>query len=476
MADGCGKKSGQNPDLIIVGAGSAGFSAAITAAEAGANVLLTGWGTIGGTCVNVGCVPSKFLIRAGQALYEARHAKRFAGIEGSAGLQDWAALRENKQCLVEDLRRKKYSDLLKDYPSITYREGRVRLVEGGVDIEGERVCAEKILITTGTRPHIPDLPGLVQTPYLDSTDALALDKLPKSLLVLGGGFIGCEMAQIFSRLGVEVTLVARSRLLPQAEPEIAEALRDYFQQEHIAVEQGLALDHVEKTADGIALTISRNGKQERLEAARLLLATGRQANSDDMGLEEMGVNMRDDGTIIVDVHMRTSHPAIYAAGDVTGRDQFVYMAAYGAKLAARNALAVGEAPQVYDNHIMPFVVFTDPQMAGVGLSEAQARAQGYEVKTSIAPLDVVPRALAALDMRGLIKLVADAKTDRLLGGQILAPEGADSIQTLAMALKYGMATQELSDMIFPYLTMVEGMKLAAQGFGKDVAKLSCCAG
>tara|TARA_R110002020_G_scaffold387712_5_gene598487 strand:- start:377 stop:910 length:534 start_codon:yes stop_codon:yes gene_type:complete len=172
--------------------------------------------------------------------------------------------------------------------------------------------------------------------------------------------------------------------------------------------------------------------------------------------------------------MQTSVPGIYAAGDVTDRDQFVYMAAYGAKLAVKNAVLGDD--QRYDNAAMPWVVFSDPQVAGVGLSEQQARDAGFDVKTSVVPLDQVPRALAARDTRGLIKLVADRATDKLLGGQIIAPEGSDTIQTLVMALKFGMTTKDLGATIFPYLTTVEGLKLAAQTFDMDVAKLSCCAG
>ena len=193
-----------------------------------------------------------------------------------------------------------------------------------------------------------------------------------------------------------------------------------------------------------------------------------------LGLKEAGIDVLPNGGIFVDERMRTSRTGVYAAGDVTGRDVFVYMAAYGAKLAAKNAL--NSNSQSYDNTAMPWVVFTDPQIAGVGLSEAQAQAAGFNVKTSIAPLDQVPRALAARDTRGLIKLVADADTDRLLGAQILAPEGADSIQTIVLALKFNMTAKDLGETIFPYLTTVEGLKLAAQGFDKDVTKLSCCAG
>jgi mercuric reductase len=205
-----------------------------------------------------------------------------------------------------------------------------------------------------------------------------------------------------------------------------------------------------------------------------LVATGRTPNTETLGLPDAGIEQNQRGAIVVDDHMRTSKPHVYAVGDVTDRDQFVYMAAYGAKLAALNALN-GDS-RTYDNSAMPWVVFTDPHVAGVGLTEAAAKTAGHEVKISVVPLDAVPRALAARDTRGLIKLVADAGTDRLLGGQILAPEGADSIQTLSMAIKFGMTAKALGETIFPYLTTVEGLKLAAQTFNKDVSKLSCCAG
>ena len=191
-------------------------------------------------------------------------------------------------------------------------------------------------------------------------------------------------------------------------------------------------------------------------------------------MDDAGVAQTANGGIKVDERMRTSKPGIYAAGDVTGTDQFVYMAAYGAKLAAKNAL--NSDSLIYDNSAMPWVVFTDPQVAGVGLSEASAKDQGFEVKTSTITLDHVPRALAAQDTRGLIKLVADAQTNKLLGAQILAPEGADSIQTAVLAIKHGLTVTDLAETIFPYLTTVEGLKLAAQTFDKDVSKLSCCAG
>lgn len=310
-------------------------------------------------------------------------------------------------------------------------------------------------------------------PTLDSTSLLALERLPESLIFLGGGYVGAELAQMMARMGVKVTVACRSRLLPQVEPEVSEALTETFRNEGITMHCGVTYDACHWDDPRAMLCVEEGGKRLEIAADHLVVTVGRSPNTEGLGLTEMGIETDRRGAIKVGDDMQTSHPGIYAAGDVTNRDQFVYMAAYGAKLAARNAMGGAER---YDNGVMPWVVFTDPQVAGVGLSEAEALAAGHEVKTSVLSLNNVPRALAARDTRGLVKLVADAKTDRLLGGVIAAPEGSDSIQTLALALNFGMTTRALGEMIFPYLTTVEGLKLAAQTFDKDVAKLSCCAG
>jgi pyruvate/2-oxoglutarate dehydrogenase complex dihydrolipoamide dehydrogenase (E3) component len=309
---------------------------------------------------------------------------------------------------------------------------------------------------------------------LTSSSAPSLEALPKSLLVIGGGYIGAELAQMFARMGVTVTIVCRRHLLPAAEPEIAQALSGYFRDEGVRLVCGVAYRRIRPTKDGVALEVSEGGREEVLTAERILLAAGRAPNVEGLGLTEAKIAQAPNGGIAVDDRMRTTAPGIYAAGDVTGHDQFVYMAAYGAKLAAKNALN-GDSLR-YDNAAMPAIVFTDPQLASVGLTEAAARAAGYEVRVSVLPLSAVPRALAARDTRGLIKLVADGKTRKLLGAHILAPEGSDSIQTAVLAIRQGLTIDDLAETIFPYLTTVEGLKLAALGFEKDVAKLSCCAG
>lgn len=470
----CCEGNGKGYDLAVIGAGSAGFSAAITAAEQGANVALVGYGTIGGTCVNVGCVPSKALIRTVESLHHAGTAARFAGIKSEGRVTDWAALIAQKDDLVASLRRTKYADLLPEYNTIAYIQGQARVADGGIVVDGSLIKAPKVIIATGTRPAVPPIPGIEAIDYLTSTSALDLKTLPKSLLVVGGGFVGVELAQVFARAGVKVTVVCRSRLLPAAEPEIGDALTRYFRQEGVTINCGAAYEFCKKMDKGVELCVRQGGRPQILAAERILIAAGRSPNVEHLGLAEAGVRQAKGGAIKVDERLRTSRPGTYAAGDVTGRDQFVYMAAYGAKLAAKNALN-GDS-LVYDNSAMPEVVFTDPQVASVGLTEAQAKAAGYQVATSVLSLDNVPRALAARDTRGLIKLVADAKTRKLLGAHILAPEGADSIQTAAMAIKASMTVEQVGETIFPYLTTVEGLKLAALTFSKDVKKLSCCAG
>lgn len=474
MSDCCTPKNTDKAyDLAVVGAGSAGFSAAITAAEQGAQVALIGHGMIGGTCVNVGCVPSKTLIRATETLHQAENAKRFHGIKATARIEDWRTVVRQKEELVAGLRQAKYADLLPSYNNISYLDGKARLVAGGLRFNGVGIAADKVVITSGARPSIPAIPGIDSISYLTSTTALELEDLPKSLLVIGGGYIGAELAQMYSRAGVEVTLVFRSRLLPGAEPEIGQALQGYLADEGITVLDGVIYESIRRSAAGVVLVVKQDGRHETIETEQVLVTTGRTPNTDGLGLEELGIALSSNGAIVVDDRMRTSRSGVYAAGDVTGRDQFVYMAAYGAKLAAKNALN-GDSLR-YDNAAMPAVVFTDPQVASVGMTEAVARAAGHDVRTSVLPLSYVPRALAARDTRGLIKLVADEKTLMLLGAHILAPEGSDSIQTAALAIRQGLTIDDLADMIFPYLTTVEGLKLAAQTFDKDVARLSCCA-
>jgi len=466
-------------DLMIIGGGSAGFAAAIKGAELGRRVALVEAGTIGGTCVNVGCVPSKTLIRAMEQ-YHGAGVYRFEGVHTTAGHLYWAQVVAQKDRLVAEMRQTKYVDVLEAYPEITYIPGRARLTGGkGVQIDGQAYAPEKIVIATGARPWAPPIPGLEEAGYLTSATAMELRTLPDSMIVLGANAVGLELAQTFARAGVAVTLVELLPCIAPFEDEaISEALRGYLEAEGLQVVTGFETNQIEKQAARIYLTGRHDGGRLVLDAEQLLVATGRRPNTESLGLVEAGVRLGQYAEIVVNDKLQTENPDIYAAGDVLGQDMFVYVAAYGGIVAAENALT--GAGRVYNTRAIPRVTFTDPQIASVGLSEAQARAQGFDVeaslKASVLPMTQVPRALAAHDTRGLIKLVADGSTGHLLGAHVLAVEAGEIIQTAVLAMRFGITVDQLRGTMFPYLTNGEGLKLAALALEKDVALLSCCAG
>jgi mercuric reductase len=469
-------RRGGDYDLLILGTGGAGVAAAIRAAESGARVGIVEAGVIGGTCVNVGCVPSKTLIRAAEAHYRAGHPA-FAGVGTRAEGIDWAALVRQKDELVAELRQKKYIDVLSSYgDSISLLRARAGLrADGAVVLDDGRVLrAGAVLVATGASARILPIPGIEGTPVLTSTSLMALEALPESLLVLGGRAIALELAQTMSRLGSRVTIVQRSpALVPDHEPEISAAIEKNLSAEGIAIHTGAEALSIRREGGETVLTAIVGGREREFRAERVLMATGRVANTEGLGLKEAGVELDREGFIVVDESMRTSNPRIYAAGDVTNRPKLVYLAAAGGSLAAANALS--GARTSLDLSVVPEVIFTDPQIASVGLTERKALERGHEVKTSVLPLEYLPRALAARDTRGLVKLVADAKTNKLLGAQVVAPEGGETIQIATLAIKFGIGVPELVGTLFPYLTLGEGVKLAAQTFDKDLAKLSCCA-
>ncbi len=461
--------------LMVIGGGSAGFAAAIQGAELGYQVALVESGSMGGTCVNVGCIPSKALIQAIKQYHTAGHSP-FKGIQTKAGDLDWGKVVAQKDELVGDLRQEKYADVLPNYPEITYIEGRARLTDGGrVEVEGVEYAPDKIVIATGASPWAPPIPGLAEAEYLTSTTAMELEDLPRSMIVLGANAVGLELGQVFSRAGVEVTLLEIDpRIAPYEDEAVSHALQGYLEDEGLQVVTNFRTQQVERQNSRYKLMGTRDGGEMAFEADQLLVATGRRPNTSGMGLEDVGVELGERGEIVVDKTLQTSNPDVYAVGDVTGREMFVYTAAYGGGLAAENALT--GSTKRYETDYIARVIFTDPQVASAGLTEGQAVEQGYTVQTSELPMDYVPRALVTQDTRGLIKLVADAETDKLLGAHILAPEAGEVIQTASLAIKLDLTVEDMRATLFPYLTNVEGLKLAAQAFEKDVTKLSCCAG
>ena len=462
--------------LLIIGGGGAAFSAALKASSLGARATIINDGLPrGGTCVNVGCVPSKTLLRAAEALHRAQQAPRFAGIATSGRLEDFAAIMRQKRELVEELRQAKYAHVIGDDPKIAFRRGRGRLIDNHtVSVDGEQVHGDAVLIATGARPAIPSIPGIDGVAYLTNESAFELTELPESLLVLGGRYIALECAQLFARFGTRVTVLQRSeRILPDQSPELTQALTEYLEAEGIRIVTEVRPVKVAEEAGEVVFEAVVAGKREEFRAARLLLATGRQPNTDDLGLAGAGVVTDARGFVGVDETLLTSANGVFAAGDVIGDPMFVYTAAYEGALAAENALT--GAARLCDYTALPWVVFTDPQVAGVGLDETMARQKGIPAESVTLPLSQVPRAIAARDTRGFIQLVRNRENDRIVGARVLAPEGGELLMEVALAIRHGLTAQSLASSFHPYLTLGEGIKLAALSFGKDVTKLSCCA-
>lgn len=465
-------------DLLIIGSGGAGMAAAIRASELGRTAaVVEGASVVGGTCVNIGCIPSKYLIEAAHHYHTARTA--FPGIEPASPHLAWTELLRRKNEIVASLRQEKYLDVLDAYDGVTLIRGRARLLGGGRVQAGEHeVQARRIVLATGTRPALPPIPGLREAGALNSTTAMELQTLPKSMIVLGGGAIGLELGQAFARFGVKVIVVeALARILPGEDPELSEALRQALEAEGIEIHTGTTATLVSRNEAGYTVHVEGGSLAGEVRAEQLLVATGRQPNTEDLGLAEAGVDTDAKGFVCVDEFMRTSNPELFAAGDVTGGPGFVYVAAYGGGIAAQAALGelTGEEPIAIDLSATPRVAFTDPQVAAVGMTEEEARAAGIDPKVTSLAVKHLPRAIVAGRPRGVIKLVADAATDRLLGAHVVSANAGDIIGEMVLAVRFGLKSQGLVSTLHPYLTWGEGLKLAAQTFTKDVAKLSCCA-
>jgi mercuric reductase len=460
--------------IAIIGSGSGAFAAAIRAVEAGARVTMVEAGTIGGTCVNVGCVPSKILLRAAEIQHRRGHHP-FNGIAADTAPVDGDALFAQIRDRVAELRESKYEAMLEAYDSITYMPGRAHFEDANTiavtreDGSVQRLQPDRTLVATGASPALPAIPGLAETPYWTSTEALFTAARPDHLIVLGSSFVALEIAQAYQRLGSEVTLIARSTVLSRDDPDVGEALQAALKKEGVRVRthtQPGRIDH-----DGERFHVSC--ADETTSADRLLVATGRTPNTRALNPAAAGIETDADGAIVVGTDLRTSLGHIYAVGDCTALPKLVYIAAAAGTRAAVN-MTGGHAE--LDLSVVPTVVFTDPQVATVGLDEQQAREQGLAPRARRLDLANVPRALANFDSEGFIKLIAEAGSGRLIGARIVAHNAGEVIQTAALAIRHRMSVNDLADELFPYLTLSEGLKLCAQTFTKDVRKLSCCAG
>jgi mercuric reductase len=460
-------------DLVILGSGSAAFAAALKAADHGAKTAMIERSTIGGTCVNVGCVPSKNLLRAGELRYYDSH-REFPGIRPGTTTLDFNKIIEQKNEIVRGLRKEKYSDVLRSLPSTKLFRGSARFVSRTrVKVDGINVDGKKFVVATGSSPRIPTIPGIEDVNYLTNVEALSLRNKPASMVVLGGRALGLEFAQMYSHMGTRVTLLQRSdRIIPEEEPAVSDALRQYLEEEGVRIKTGVRVKRVYQTQDEKVIVARDKSREFEARGSELLVATGRDPNTSLLGLETVPVGLRKDGAVKVDREMHTTARHVWAAGDVIGEPMLETIAAKEGATAAENALS-GTHRKI-DFLPVPRAIFTSPQVASVGLTEKQAHEQGYDCACRTIPMSKVPKAIVIRDTRGLIKMVAESSTGRILGVHILAENGADLIHEAVLAVKYKLTIDDIIDTVHVFPTMTESIKLVATSFRKDIDELSCC--
>ena len=465
--------SNEQFDLAIVGSGSAAFSAAIRASELGAHVAMVERGTVGGTCVNVGCIPSKAELAAAAQHHRAVR-NPFPGVATFADGVDLGALVAGKDEIVRSLRQERYVDLVEHY-GFQLVEGTARFADRDTLLVDEApLRADRYLLAAGASPAVAPIPGLAEAGYLTSTSALELTELPRRLAVIGGNCVGLEFAQLFARLGSEVTVIELlERLAPFEEPEASAVIEDVFVAEGIRVVTGARVERVSDEAGEKVVHATVEGSEQRLAADEILAATGRRANTEPLALARAGVETNEQGQVAVDPTLRTSNPRVFAAGDVTPAPQFVYVAAAMGAVAAENSLTNDE--RTIDYSALPRITFTNPQIAAVGFTDEQAVEQGIDCSCRTLPLDYVPRPLVERDTNGIAKLVVERASRRIIGATVVAEGAGDVILAAVYAVQFGLTIDQVVNTWAPYLTMSEAFKLAAQTFDREVAHLSCCA-
>ncbi len=458
-------------NLAILGSGSAAFAAALKASEHGARVLLTEFDEIGGTCVNRGCIPTKNLIHA-SIIYK-NALKGFSGIKTKANL-DFSQLIAQKDELVAELRNAKYISVAENDENIDLVNGRAYFVSPSeIKVNGEIYKAEKFIIATGASPAIPAIKGIEEAGCLTSRTILQLDELPESLIIIGGGYIALEIGQLFFRLGSEVTILERgNRILSKVEPVISEHLYKYMVEDGIGIHTSASVSEVRKVGNEKEVIVKINGELMKLKAKHILVATGRKPNTENLGLEKVGVRVDSRGFIKVDQELKAAEN-VWAAGDVIGEPMATPVAAKEGIVAAENAIANKHRTVDYDT--IPRAIFTHPEIGIVGMTERDAENAGFNCLCRTLLMKDVPKARAIRETRGVIKMVAEERTKRILGVHMLGDRAADVIHEAALAIKHRMTIDEIIDMVHVYPTMSEAIKMVAQTFYKDVTKLSCCA-
>ncbi|NHA13490.1 FAD-dependent oxidoreductase [Thioalkalivibrio sp. XN279] len=448
-------------NLAVIGAGSAGLVTAYIAAAVKAKVALIEKHRMGGDCLNTGCVPSKALIRSARLVADARDARHY-GIDKAEVQFDFARVMDRVQDVVRQV---EPHDSVERYTGlgVDVVQGTGRLVSPWeIEVDGRRISARNIVIATGARPLVPALPGLDQVDYLTSDTVWALRELPQRLVVLGGGPIGAELAQCFQRFGSEVTIVEMApRLLPREDEDAAQLLATALQAEGLKLATGHRAVRVETANGAHQLLCEHDGREVALPFDRLLIALGRRPNTEGFGLEALGVTLGERNTVAVDRLLRSNFPNIYACGDVAGPYQFTHVASHQAWYAAVNALLSPFWSFRADYRVIPWATFTDPEVARVGLSEDEARAQGVAHEVTRYDIGDLDRAIADGTARGFVKVLTPPGKDKILGATIVGPEAGNLVAEFVLAMKHGLGLNKLLGTIHIYPTLMEANKYAA---------------
>ena len=448
-------------NLIVIGAGSAGLVSAYIAAAVKARVALIERHRMGGDCLNTGCVPSKALLRSARLLADVRNAERY-GIAGATAAVDFPKV---MQRVHEVIARIEPHDSVERYRGLGVEviKGDARIVSPWeVEVGGQRLSARSLIIASGAQARVPAIEGLDAVDFRTSDTLWEIRELPKNLVIVGGGPVGCELAQAFARLGSRVSLVQKdSRLLPREDADASKIIADRFAAEGIEVVGNCEAIRVEGDKAGGVLVGRRNGEEMRFAFDRLLLALGRKPNASGFGLEALGVEIDPCGTIRNDALLRTNFPNIFVAGDVAGPYQFTHVASHQAWYAAVNALLAPFWSFKVDYRVIPWATFTDPEVARVGLSETEARAQGIEVEVTRYKLDDLDRAIADAADHGYVKVLTAPGKDRILGATIVGEHAGDLLAEFVLAMKHGIGLNKLLGTIHVYPTLGEAAKMAA---------------
>ena len=443
-------------DVLVIGSGQAGVPLAARLAATGQSVALVERGQLGGTCVNAGCTPTKTMIASARAAQVARGAGRLGVRVGEVAV-DLEAVVARKEAVVARWRAGVAGRLEAAGPHLRVVSGTARFVgPREVLVGGERLAASVVVVNVGARPAIPPLPGLDRVPFLTSTGALALRELPGHLLVLGGGYVGCELGQMFRRFGAAVTVVdPNAHLLSREDEDVSGALEEALRGEGVALALSARAEAVEGGPGAIRVRLPDGA----VEGTHLLVATGRRPNTDDLGCQAAGIALDDRGFVRVDAHYRTSAQGVYAVGDVTGGPQFTHSAWDDHRILFD--LLSGSGTRTRQDRLVPHVVFTDPQVGVVGLTEREARARGVAHEVARLPLGHVARAIELDETRGLMKLLVDPRDERILGAAVVGAEGGELVHVLAVLMQAGAGARALVDLEMAHPTFCEGLQSLA---------------